>query len=141
MQGQDLSGSLLQISDNPAKFQPLVEADIEQVNAGINLNEQWNSEPITADNAGHRLVTRMERETLSRFPKSRAILFTIRTHMKPLSRFQEMPDKVIDISSQLQVKCYSLHFNDEDTAAQSLALMASDMANIFPASVAKCFAS
>ena len=84
----------LQISDNPAKFQPLVEADIEQVNAGINLNEKWNSEPITAENAGDRLVTRMERETLSRFPKSRAILFTIRTHMKPLNRFQAMPDKV-----------------------------------------------
>lgn len=109
--GHDLSCSLLQISDNPAKFQPLVEADIEQVNAGINLNEQWNSEPITAENAGHRLVTRMERETLSRFPKSRAILFTIRTHMKPLNRFQAMPDKVIGVSlpATLGIACHALH--------------------------------
>ena len=112
LMGQNLNCPQLQISDNPAKFQPLVEADIEQVNAGINLNEQWNSEPITADNAGHRLVTRMERETLSRFPKSRAILFTIRTHMKPLSRFQDMPDKVTDNDARLRSELFHLEYTN-----------------------------
>ena len=84
----------MQITDNLAKFQPLVEEDIEQVNAGANLNVKWASEPITAENAGERLVTRMERETFSRFPRTQAILFTIRTHMKPLSNFEGKPVKV-----------------------------------------------
>ncbi len=47
----------MQISDNPAKFQPLVEDDINQVNAGINLNAKWQSEAITAENAGERWGT------------------------------------------------------------------------------------
>ena len=84
----------MQITDNLAKFQPLEEEDIEQVNAGANLNVKWASEPITAENAGERLVTRMERETFSRFPRTKAVLFTIRTHMKPLSNFEGKPVKV-----------------------------------------------
>ena len=44
----------VQISDNYAKFQPLVEEDIAQVNAGVSLNAKWQSEPITAENAGER---------------------------------------------------------------------------------------
>ena len=90
-----IRGADLQISDNLAKFQPLVEEDIAQVNAGANLNEKWVSEPITAENAGERLVTRMERETFKRFPRTKAILFTIRTHMKPLNNFEGKPDKVL----------------------------------------------
>lgn len=85
----------MQISDNPEKFQPLVEEDIEQVNAGVNLNESWQQQPVTAENAGERLCTRMERETLSRLPRTRATLFTIRTYMKPLGRFRAKPDQVI----------------------------------------------
>lgn len=80
-----------------------MEEDIEQVNAGVSLNIKWQSEPITAQNAGDRLLTRMERETLSRLPKTGAILFTIRTHMKPLSRFQKMPCKVSQLSSYLPI--------------------------------------
>lgn len=52
-------------------------------------------EPITPQNAGERLQTRCERETLSRFPKTGAILFTIRTHMRKLNTFEGRPDKVI----------------------------------------------
>lgn len=51
-------------------------------------------EPITPENAGERLQTRCERETLSRFPKTGAILFTIRTHMRKLNTFEGRPDKV-----------------------------------------------
>ncbi len=51
-------------------------------------------EPITAENAGTRLQTRCERETLSRFPKTGAILFTIRTHMRKLETFKGKPEKV-----------------------------------------------
>lgn len=50
--------------------------------------------PVTPENAGDRLCTRCERETLSRFPKSGAILFTIRTHIRALNTFEGRPDKV-----------------------------------------------
>lgn len=91
----------MQISDNPEKFQPLVEEDIEKVNAGVVLNDQWLDEPITPANAGERLCTRMERETLRRFPRSQAILFTIRTHMKPLNDFKRKPDQVCILAKHL----------------------------------------
>ena len=51
-------------------------------------------EPVTAQNAGERLQTRCERETLSRFPRTGAILFTIRTHLRKLREFEGRPDKV-----------------------------------------------
>ena len=56
-------------------------------------------EPVSAQNAGERLQTRCERETLSRFPRTGAILFTIRTHMRKLSEFEGRPDKVSTHSS------------------------------------------
>ena len=71
-----------------------MEEDIALVNAGETINDKWLSEPITAENAGERLCTRMERETFSRFPKTRAVLFSIRTHMKPLSDFERKPESV-----------------------------------------------
>ena len=54
----------------------------------------YAQEPVTAQNAGERLQTRCERETLSRFPRTGAILFTIRTHMRKLKSFEGRPDKV-----------------------------------------------
>ena len=54
----------------------------------------YAQEPVTAQNAGERLQTRCERETLSRFPRTGAILFTIRTHMRKLKTFEGRPDKV-----------------------------------------------
>lgn len=78
------------------KFQPLNEDDIGLVNQGVNINTRWQTgEPITRENAGERLHTRMERETLFRLPKTGAILFTIRTYIKPLGRFANKPEKVI----------------------------------------------
>lgn len=67
-------------------------------------------EPITIQNAGERLQTRCERETLSRFPKTRAILFTIRTHMHKLDTFEDKPHKVISLlysSLSVKVACRS----------------------------------
>jgi hypothetical protein len=42
-------------------------------------------------NVGSRLYTRCERETLVRLPKSGAILFTIRTYIRPLTVFESRP--------------------------------------------------
>lgn len=40
---------------------------------------------LDADNAGDRLVIRVERQTLRRLPATGAILFTIKTHIDPLA--------------------------------------------------------
>ena len=49
---------------------------------------------MTAENAGWRLHTRCERETLSRFPRTGAILFTIRTHLRKLDHHASHPTRV-----------------------------------------------
>ena len=49
---------------------------------------------VTAENAGQRLHLRVERQTLSRLPRTGAVLFTIRTHMKRLDHFEGRPDAV-----------------------------------------------
>lgn len=52
------------------------------------------SEPdatITPTNAGERLWLRLERQTLRRLPASGAVLFTIRTYVRPISDYQGRP--------------------------------------------------
>lgn len=58
----------------------------------------WNGEGISADNAGERLFTRSERETLSRFPQTGAILFSIRTYIRPLQTFAQRPSDAARLS-------------------------------------------
>ena len=58
----------------------------------------WNGEGVNAENAGERLYTRSERETLSRFPKTGAILFSIRTYIRPLQTFKQRPSDAARLS-------------------------------------------
>ena len=61
----------------------------------VSCAQDWIKEqPVTAENAGWRLHTRCERETLSRFPHTGAILFTIRTHQRKLSHHASQPTRV-----------------------------------------------
>lgn len=64
-------------------------------------------ESVTAENAGERLQTRCERETLSRFPRTGAILFTIRTHMRRLKELEGRPDKVTFKRCPAHGSCFS----------------------------------
>ena len=78
----------------------IVYYDVVWIGNGQFADEKLSSiltaiqEPVTAENAGERLQTRCERETLSRFPRTGAILFTIRTHMRKLKELEGRPDKV-----------------------------------------------
>jgi hypothetical protein len=47
---------------------------------------------VTPDNAGARVWLRVERQTLTRLPQTGAILFTIKTHIDPLSALAEHRD-------------------------------------------------
>ena len=62
--------------------------------AAAGLQDWVKDQPVTAENAGWRLHTRCERETLSRFPRSGAILFTIRTHLRKLDHHASHPTRV-----------------------------------------------
>lgn len=46
---------------------------------------------VTADNAGSHVWLRVERQTLTRLPQTGAILFTIKTHIDPLSALAGQP--------------------------------------------------
>lgn len=61
------------LSDDPTLFQP-----------GTKAHEPPDAD-IHEGNAGDRLWLRVERQTLTKLPDSGAVLFTIRTHQRPLS--------------------------------------------------------
>ena len=57
---------------------------------------------MTAEDAGERLIIRSERETLTRLPKSKAILFTIRTYRRPLSDLEAQPDQASKLAAAIR---------------------------------------
>jgi hypothetical protein len=61
------------VLDDPAMYQPTGK-----------WRETTNT-AVTADNAGERLYLRVERQTLTRLPRSGAVLFGIRVHSYPLA--------------------------------------------------------
>lgn len=57
---------------------------------------------VTPDNAGQALFTRCERETLVRFPQTKAILFTIRTYIRNLAWYAARPDECATLAEALR---------------------------------------
>ncbi|KAG0555879.1 hypothetical protein KC19_11G010200 [Ceratodon purpureus] len=78
------------IVDDPTLFQPLNEEDIYAALQG-NVKNNFDFQNHNGD-VGSRLYTRCERETLVRLPRSGAILFTIRTYIRPLTVFESRPE-------------------------------------------------
>ena len=62
--------------------------------------------PVTDENAGWRLHVRVERETLTRLPRTRAILFTIRTYVHRLDRYGRDPARVRPCPRWTEGSCY-----------------------------------
>lgn len=57
---------------------------------------------VTPENAGKTLFTRCERETLVRFPKTQAILFTIRTYIRDLAWYAARPNECATLADALR---------------------------------------
>ncbi len=57
---------------------------------------------VTPKNAGQTLFTRCERETLVRFPKTQAILFTIRTYIRDLAWYAARPNECATLADALR---------------------------------------
>ena len=62
-----------------------VVPDPELFQPGDELRDLASAASITGQDAGDRLYTRIERQTLRRLPRSEAIAFTIRVYIHPLS--------------------------------------------------------
>jgi dimethylamine monooxygenase subunit A len=58
--------------------------------------------PLTIENAGAQLWIRVERQTLRRFPRSNAILFTIRTYRYPLAIVEQQPSLAQPLMTAMQ---------------------------------------
>jgi hypothetical protein len=57
---------------------------------------------VTIDDAGERLVLRVERQTLRRFPRFDSVLFTIRTYQRPFAELSDRPDVRRDLASAIR---------------------------------------
>jgi hypothetical protein len=57
---------------------------------------------VTAENAGARLFVRVERQTFSRLPRTRAVLFTIHTYLAPLAAVLTDRDRLERFSGVLR---------------------------------------
>ena len=68
------------LNDDPSLFQP------------VRRRESEADEAITTKNAGQRIFLRCERQTLRRLPVTGWVLFTIKTHVDPLSALAGRPD-------------------------------------------------
>jgi hypothetical protein len=75
------------LADDPTLFQPTRRQDTD-------------TDPvITAGNAGQRLFIRCERQTLRRLPETGWILFTIKTHLDPLSALLDQGEAAAGLAS------------------------------------------
>lgn len=78
------------VNDDPALFQPIRRRGPD---AGT---------PITPGNAGERLFTRCERQTLRRLPSTGWILFTIKTYVDPLSCLADQPEAAAGLAAAVR---------------------------------------
>ncbi|GJP29084.1 hypothetical protein CLOM_g75 [Closterium sp. NIES-68] len=121
--GSPFSRSNWTITDDPRLFRPISEASyasLVQLRANMGESSQQTLEqghpaegqaqeqpqsdeedPITVENAGWKLFTRSERETFVRLPETGAVLFTIRTHMKPLRVFSGRRQLAADVAQAM----------------------------------------
>lgn len=76
--------------DSPALFRP-----------GGHFRGRLNPD-VTAENAGVRVFLRVERQTLSALPASDSVLFTIRTHVYPVTRVAACPARAARLAAAIR---------------------------------------
>ena len=60
------------------------------------------SEPVAAERAGEQVWLRVERQTLRRLPRTRDVLFTIRTYIEPLAQVIDRPATARALAERLR---------------------------------------
>ncbi|MBW3624054.1 MAG: DUF3445 domain-containing protein [Armatimonadetes bacterium] len=79
-------------------------APTDRLNLSPATAHEWSpaGQGITPENAGERCHLRLERQTLSRLPDTRGILFTILTYRAPLATLEAEPEKLLRLYRVLQ---------------------------------------
>ncbi len=79
-------------------------AATSQLNLAPAIAHEWQTSRhgITATNAGERCFLRVERQTLSRLPLTRGILFTIHTYLTPIAEVAANRDRLRRLVSVLK---------------------------------------
>lgn len=78
------------LTDDPTLFQP------------VGHGRRDTDPSITAENAGARIFLRVERQTLRRLPRTGAVLFTIRTHQRPVEALAGRPREAARLASAVR---------------------------------------
>ncbi|KAK9807447.1 hypothetical protein WJX73_008098 [Symbiochloris irregularis] len=89
------------VTDHPYLYQLFSEKEVVNAVKGKHVNDKV--EELSQDNAGDLLYLRNERQTLSRLPKTRAVLFTIRTYTRHLREIADRPDLCSRLANALTV--------------------------------------
>ena len=78
------------LTDDPTLFQP------------VGHGRRDTDPDITPENAGARIFLRVERQTLRRLPHTGAVLFTIRTHQRPLEALADRPQELARLAEAVR---------------------------------------
>src|SRR4051812_27247854 len=78
------------LTSDPALFQP------------VGHGRQDADSGITKENASGRIFLRVERQTLRRLPRTGAVLFTIRTHQRPLEALADRPQELARLAEAVR---------------------------------------
>lgn len=92
----DLGGAVPDFFDRLAVDRPVWRANWSvtddpglRLEAGLRVRPH---RPLTPDQAGATLHLRVERQTLRRFPRTDAVLFTVRIHRQPIATLVDQPE-------------------------------------------------
>ena len=78
------------LTDDPTLFQP------------VGHGRRETDPDITPENSGARIFLRVERQTLRRLPHTGAVLFTIRTHQRPLEALADRPHELARLAEAVR---------------------------------------
>lgn len=78
------------VTDSPSLYQATNEDD--DMGQDFSTERPKSEGPIRIEDAGSQLFYRVERQTFVRLPKTGAIIFTIRTYVKPLNFLRNRPE-------------------------------------------------
>ena len=72
-----------------------------QIGADLFTPHRAQRQAATDDLDNHQLCLRLENQTLRKLPQTGFVLFTIRTHIEPISRWKHTPNAIDDLAKML----------------------------------------
>jgi hypothetical protein len=73
-----------------------------QIGADLFTPHRAQRQAAAGDLDNHQLCLRLESQTLRKLPQTGFVLFTIRTHIEPVSRWKHTPNAIDDLAKMLK---------------------------------------